>query len=242
MCHSGRVSYRVPQDVAVTLFDLDDTLTNHTAAASAAAWAWAQTIPHWPLDRQATLTRWFELEDTYFPMWRDGRMTHGGQRRERARAFLPDSAGLSDDEADEAFGDYLVHYAAHWQAFGDAASAIDRAIASGRKVGVLTNGYAPQQRRKLEFTGLARPQLVLLATSDLPANKPSPACYQAACRIMAADPAEVLMVGDDPVADIQGALAAGLRAVQLVRSLDLVRPGSTVPGQPTITSLDDLEF
>ena len=44
--------------------------------------------------------------------------------------------------------------------------------------------------------------------------KPDPAIFALACATLAADPAETLMVGDDPRAD-SGAVAAGLRALLL---------------------------
>jgi HAD superfamily hydrolase (TIGR01458 family) len=45
------------------------------------------------------------------------------------------------------------------------------------------------------------------------AGKPAPSFFRAACQQLGWPPGQVLMVGDDPVADVAGARRAGLRAV-----------------------------
>lgn len=54
-------------------------------------------------------------------------------------------------------------------------------------------------------------------------GKPSEAFFHAACRALDCEPGRALMVGDDVEADVNGAVAAGLRAV-------LVRSGKYRPG------------
>ena len=54
-------------------------------------------------------------------------------------------------------------------------------------------------------------------------GKPAPGFFQAALTELKAEPAQVIMIGDDVEADVQGALAAGLQAI-------LVRTGKYTAG------------
>ena len=57
-------------------------------------------------------------------------------------------------------------------------------------------------------------------------GKPAPALFAAALRPLGCSPAEAVMIGDDVEADVNGALAAGLRGI-------LVRTGKYRPGDET---------
>ena len=48
-------------------------------------------------------------------------------------------------------------------------------------------------------------------------GKPSPAIYRSACQLLGVDPAEAMMVGDDPESDLAPARAIGMRTC-LVRT------------------------
>jgi putative hydrolase of the HAD superfamily len=57
----------------------------------------------------------------------------------------------------------------------------------------------------------------VFASSALPAAKPDPRSYLAACAALGADPAATLMVGDSLRHDVVGAQRAGLQARLLDR-------------------------
>jgi FMN phosphatase YigB (HAD superfamily) len=85
-------------------------------------------------------------------------------------------------------------------------------VAEGLPVGILTNGWSPLQERKIaralgEFPG---PIIVSAAVS---AYKPSAKAFLALESALGCDPADLWYVGDNPITDISGALAYGLRAV-----------------------------
>jgi FMN phosphatase YigB (HAD superfamily) len=85
-------------------------------------------------------------------------------------------------------------------------------VSEGMPVGILTNGWSPLQERKIaralgEFPG---PIIVSAAVS---AYKPSAKAFLALESALGCDPADLWYVGDNPITDISGALAYGLRAV-----------------------------
>ncbi|TWD79655.1 putative hydrolase of the HAD superfamily [Kribbella amoyensis] len=201
------------------VFDLDDTLFDHTASASRALRSWVPTLGvTWSDD---LLGRWFAIEDAVYPEWLAGRLTHQGQRRQRLREFLPflelpvpaTEAGL-----DEVFTGYLDRYRACWIAFEDARPALEVARSNGWRIGVLTNGSTVQQHAKLTAIGLAELVDVVCTTETLGCSKPDPRAYLDTCEALGVDPVDTLMIGDNLDLDVLGARAAGLSAEHLDRA------------------------
>ncbi|MHB9288222.1 HAD family hydrolase [Halobacteriales archaeon Cl-PHB] len=83
-------------------------------------------------------------------------------------------------------------------------------------LGVLTDGPARAQYGKLETLGWRDRFDAVVVTGELPAGKPDPRTFAAICDALGVDPREVVFVGDHPRADVEGAAAAGMTAVQVV--------------------------
>lgn len=197
------------------LFDLDDTLVDQEGASRAALLDWLPELGLDLDDPEELVAAWGAVSAEAFERYGRREITFLDQRRVRVREFL--GADASDDEADELFSGYLSRYERSWTAFDDALPALRRVRDAGLVVALLTNGDAYQQRLKLDRTGLAEHLDVVVASDDLPAGKPDPRAYAAACEILGLAPGDVLMVGNDVEKDYQGALDAGLGAVLLDR-------------------------
>lgn len=220
------------------LFDLDDTLFDHVGASRTAVLTYAASLPDWTRDESATLDHWFAMEDEHFARYLAGELTIQEQRRARLRGFL-DLPEASDDVLDEQFERYLEHYEGSWQSFPGAAELVVGLLEDGFRVGILTNGASQQQRAKIAAIGLGDPRLVVCVSEELPAPKPSPLAFAAACAALGLPPDQVLMVGDNPVTDIDGALAAGLHAAYISRGAVVERPewGDRVRRLSAVTEL-----
>lgn len=216
------------------LFDLDDTLLDHRGAARSALATWcpdlalAGTLDEW--DRQ-----WLALETEFYRRFQARELTNTEQRRARVRAFLPHLDLDLDSDADAAYAAYWRAYEAAWRPFPDAVPTLRRATRAGLAVGVLTNGEAQLQRGKVAATDLARFDLPVIASSELPAAKPDPSAFTAACDRIGLRPEQCTMVGDVLETDVLGARAAGLSAVLLDRSARYDDPVG-----PCVTSLGEL--
>jgi putative hydrolase of the HAD superfamily len=95
---------------------------------------------------------------------------------------------------------------------------LDRLRGAGIRTGVISDGNAAVQTRKLAgLDGLAERLDVVVLTDDLgPGHaKPSPVPYAAACRLLAVDPSATIYVGNDPRKDFRGARATGLRTIRV---------------------------
>ncbi|MGC4937751.1 HAD family hydrolase [Kribbella sp. DT2] len=200
------------------IFDLDDTLFDHTTSAVTGLGKW---LPELGLElSDALVAEWFAIEQVSYAAWLDGRLTHQGQRRARLQSFLPvlgKPVPTEDAELDEVFEGYLKHYRASWSAFPDAQPALEVAQGNGWRIGVLTNGSTLQQNRKLDAIGLAPYVEVVATTETLGCSKPVAEAYLSTCRQLGVEPADALMIGDNFELDVLGARAAGLSAEHLDR-------------------------
>jgi putative hydrolase of the HAD superfamily len=223
--------------IRAVLFDLDDTLVDHRGAAERGLRAWLAGLAlEGPLEEH--VERWFALEVRHYERAQRGEISYVEHRRARIRGFLP-SWDLADDAlADATYAGFLGCYQAAWRAHRDAGPALQRAHDHGLRVGILTNGEQHIQERKVRRTGLAAYDVPVLASSALPAAKPDPRAFHAACGRLGADPSETVMIGDSLRNDVRGAHRAGLHAVLLDRSGRYA--GKTLPGAARITRLRDL--
>lgn len=119
-------------------------------------------------------------------------------------------AGYPEELADHAFD---VFYAARNQVepFPDVIPALARLLRRYRLTS-LSNGNAD-----LAVIGLARYFEISVAARDAGAAKPDPRIFEALLARTGLAPAQVVYVGDDPLADVEGARRAGLHAVWVDR-------------------------
>jgi putative hydrolase of the HAD superfamily len=212
------------------LFDLDDTLLDYSTARDTGIRAWVQEVDAARDGRDAARV-WRELEEHHFRRYSAGEVSFDEQRRARLRAFWPHLSESADDELDRAFAAYFAHTEAAWSPVPGAVETV-KALAARLPVGVLTNGNADLQARKLRVLGI--PVVPLFASSELPAPKPDVRAYEAACTELGSAPCRTVMVGDDLTNDVEGAMLAGLRAVWFTRGADRTSPA------PVISDLREL--
>jgi len=206
--------------VKAVIFDLDDTLFDHTSSIVGALGTWVPSLTGVELTDEL-LAAWFVIERRNFDAWLAGQVTHQGQRRGRLREFLPvlgHPVPATDEELDEVFTGFLDCYQQNWAAFPDARTALEVAKGNGWRIGVLTNGSTVQQNAKLTAIGLAGLVDVVSTSEALGFSKPAPEAYHLTCEALGADPAETLMIGDNLELDVLGARAAGLSAEHLDRA------------------------
>ena len=82
---------------------------------------------------------------------------------------------------------------------------------AGVPVGVVTNGPTEGQWDKLRRTGVADLVDAAVVSQEFGVNKPDPSIFRRALDLIGAQPSETVFVGDNPVNDIGGARAVGMR-------------------------------
>jgi putative hydrolase of the HAD superfamily len=199
------------------LFDLDGTLAD-TASAERASWPSLAAL----IERHVPAVDAEELHERYQSVferhWQDflaGRIDFREYRRRRLREALAPWCEL-DDALFEAYRAEKRRGVERLRPFDDALAVLARLRAAGLRVGLLTNGPSELQRRKLEATGLAGAFDAIAISEEVGCAKPHPRAFEAALALLGCDAAGTAMVGDSPLYDVQGALAAGLATAVLV--------------------------
>ncbi len=100
--------------------------------------------------------------------------------------------------------------------YEDAASVLPR-LARSFLLGIITNGQAEMQRRKVIALGLRDLLPYQVYTAEMGHPKPSVRCYEHAIEMANIDPQESFYVGDNPYIDFTGAKHIGMHAVRLLR-------------------------
>ena len=111
--------------------------------------------------------------------------------------------------------------------FDDALPTLD-ALSGDWSLAILTNGASCLQREKLVGAGLLERFTVVVASGDLGVGKPAGEIFARALRLLGVERSQAVMVGDSYANDVEGARAAGLRAVWLDRHGDGVGEGPRI--------------
>jgi len=126
----------------------------------------------------------------------------------------------------------------HFEMYDDVAPVLQRLQARGVIVGLISNSHRSLDafRDHFELGGLIH---ALVSSSLHGYMKPHPSIFETALLRAGVSAHESVMVGDSLKADVEGALAVGMRAVLLRRSGDT--PAGLPPGVTVIRSLAELD-
>ncbi|HEY1122337.1 MAG TPA: HAD family hydrolase [Haloferula sp.] len=114
---------------------------------------------------------------------------------------------------------------------------LDGLQATGVPLGLLSNGSPGMQLAKLRACGAAsyfQPRRRLISGA-IRIEKPNPQAFHLLADRLGVSPGEILFIGDDPLRDIAGAMAAGMNACQILRA-----GRDRAAGVPVIESLAEL--
>lgn len=198
-------------------FDIDETLLDNSMAERAAAGEFYdlhKNMLQEPLE--AFIDRWQALTERNFQRYLAGELSFQGQRRERLRQVFANKRSLSNAEADTIFDAYLNFYENSWQLFTDVEDCLNNL--SDLHLGIISNGDAIQQRRKLEALGIADRFKTIVISSEVGITKPAPEIFHLACQKAGMRPFECWHIGDNLKADVQGSISAGMRGIWLNRN------------------------
>jgi HAD superfamily hydrolase (TIGR01509 family) len=224
--------------VRAVLFDLDDTLFDHRHCARAALLGVRATHACFerydPADMEASHAR--ILEELHLEVL-SGRRNLDAARVERFKR-LYSWAGIDADPdlASRAARTYREGYLrARTEVRG--ARALLAIAGQHARVVVVSNNLLDEQQEKLRECGLAAHVHALVVSEEAGVSKPDPRIFQIALDRAGVTAGEAVMVGDSWVNDIEGARAAGIRAVWFSRTGE----PSPEAGVPTLYSLEPAE-
>ena len=124
----------------------------------------------------------------------------------------------------------------HWQPYvqdararKDASELLERLKSRRFKLGIVANIWSGGMDPALEKLGLRKFFETTIASVDVSFKKPSAEIFQLALKHLGLVAEEVMMVGDNPVADIQGAHDVGMCTVRLMRGPNRIEPDAVMP-------------
>jgi len=215
----------------LVLFDIDDTLIDHSAAVRHGVTALFEQIR--PAEHASAFhASWVAAMKMYFPRYLARELSYQDHRRARMRQSV--GTHLSDAQADELFDVYFRVYETKWSLFSDVLPCLDEL--DGHRLGIISNGNGAEQRSKLERTGIADRFEFVHISDDCGHAKPAAEIFLRACTMAGVAPQDAMYIGDLYEIDAIGARAAGLHGVWLNR--DATQDREHAP--PTIRGLDEL--
>ncbi len=216
----------------IILFDIDDTLMDHSGAVLAATNALHKRVGS--ENSAATFHRtWTAAIRRYYDRFLLGEISYDAQRRARIRETV--DPALSDTAADQLFEHYLATYEAHWASFPDVRPCLDSL--SGYRLGIVSNGQRVQQRKKLGQMGIADMFDSIVISEECGFAKPDARIFHQACSALDEVPPKAVYVGDMYDVDASAARGAGLTGIWL----DRTRKAGDSHRAPIIQSLAGLE-
>lgn len=196
------------------LFDLDDTLFDHRHATRIALDAIRSRLP--PLSSLALDL----LEEQHAQVLEEfhqrvlaGEMDVDRARLERFRRLVSQQRGTIDDEVLAAGAQ--AYRRAYVEARRAVAGAVDvlEALRPYGRIAVISNNVEAEQVAKMAACGIDRHIDALVVSEAVGVTKPNPAIFLIALERLGARANEAIMIGDSWSADIEGARAAGIRAI-----------------------------
>lgn len=79
------------------------------------------------------------------------------------------------------------------------------------KLAIVTNGSGRMQRMKCDMLGLSAVVERIIVSGEVGFRKPDPRIFSLALEAVGCEPRETMMIGNDPIADLGGAQAVGMR-------------------------------
>lgn len=210
---------------SLVLFDLDGTLLDGSGLPAAMRATCAVVAEHLPdataQDLVAANTAawqriWPEAEDAYMLGGEPGDRVGRRAWEETLRACGSDDPALVDLAEQE----WARQERRALRLFDDVLPALDALEAAGVRVGMITNGAASVQRRKLGAVGLVERLDPLVISGETGIRKPDPVIFEIALHRAAVTPDRAWFVGDHLWHDVQAADAAGLHTAWIDRRED----------------------
>jgi putative hydrolase of the HAD superfamily len=191
--------------IEAVIFDLDDTLTDRAAS-----------IHHFSQqffrDFQSRLHENTPFDAVHHVI----QIGDGGGYRPKEDLFREIQTELRwmDTPALETISEYWYRISAERMQLRDGVhDTLAELMRRGYKLGMITNGKTPVQNATIDATGIRQYFSVTLISEECGFRKPDPAIFHLALSSLQISSANAVYVGDNPEADVQGAMNAGLQSI-----------------------------
>lgn len=200
-------------------FDLDDTLLDHKKAEKDGL---TDVYRHFDLFSKVSAAELIEvyhgINRVLWDKYGHGEIDKTTLIRRRFEDTLK-ALGLESRHFKEIGEFYMSRYQLHWMWKEEAEPAYNK-ISAHFEVGILTNGFAATQRKKIEQFGFASSAREIVISEEHGALKPQPEIFVKSTELAGVSPDEILYVGDSLVSDVIGGSNAGWNTAWFTSSPD----------------------
>ena len=189
------------------LFDLDETLLDRAGSLrDFVTWQAKGMLCSSIEDEQEFCTRFIEL-DSNGSVWKD-----------LVYSRLVEEFNITDWSVSELLSSYELCFSGFCKFIPNALTALESLNENGYKLGLVSNGKSPFQERNFNALGVSQLFGSVVVSEAVGYRKPDPEIFMLACKALRTIPDNVVFVGDNPKADIQGANNMGMYTVYIPRS------------------------
>ena len=190
------------------LLDADNTLFDYDRAESEALdETLSETAPGVP--RAQAVESYRQINARYWKRFEAGEVDAAGLQSGRWEDLFA-TLGLDGDPSRAASG-YVAALSRQVHLLPGTAEAV-RALSSRTRLCLVTNGLSVVQRGRLARSGLAGFFTSIVISEEIGWAKPDARFFQAAVQSLGLGASELLCIGDNPGADVEGARRAGIDA------------------------------
>jgi YjjG family noncanonical pyrimidine nucleotidase len=215
------------------LFDLDDTLFDHTHASRAALTYLHDA--HFPaLAFEAFVHEHVRLLEIHHHRFLSGELTMDQARAARMRELFSMFGQPIDDATALSVGAQYRREHQNNRRLVDGARELLDALQGRVRLGIVTNNSVVEQMEKLRALDIGRYFDTLVMSEDAGFAKPDKRIFDLALERMGATAHETVMIGDSFSADIEGARNANIPALWFNRKLHQTQAFTVVSSQKAL--------
>lgn len=197
-------------------FDLDNTLWNHRKNAELTLrqlFKKEKINEIYQLNFDDFHREYFTINENLWANIRDGKIDKDYIRKHRFYdSFL--FFGIDDFELSQRFEHSFLDEIIEYNELVDGTFELLEYLASKHyKMHILSNGFQEVTHRKCELSGIQNYFETITSADEINIRKPRLEIFEFALRKANASKKESIMIGDDWIADIEGATAFGMKAV-----------------------------
>lgn len=190
--------------IKAILFDFDETLSDRRGSLiDFLTWQANGMLKSEISDVDAYVQRFIEL-DNNGALWKD-----------QVYHTLIQEFSIKHWSVEDLLNSYWLCFCAFCKPKPGAIEAVQSISESNRKIGLVTNGFTIFQERNFRALGISHLFDEVIVSESVGSKKPDPVIFETVCCRLNVQPSECIFVGDNPIADIEGANRVGMHTIYI---------------------------
>lgn len=199
--------------IRAVLFDLDNTLTHRDLSVQAfirhLGQSYAADLAHVNVEKMTQIVR--RIDNGGYP--KKEHLTHPSIGASVAYALLQELEWINPPSLEELSTFWFEQFGLCAVAMPQAQELLTQLKNKGYQLGIISNGGHDTRLNILKGLGFTHYFDEIISSSLVGVSKPNPEIFHLTANKLGVAPEHCVYIGDHPINDIQGASAAGMRAV-----------------------------